>query len=459
MKNTGLRILYAVSDYIMSLGGVLLFNIIRYFNRPPGTDSRTIEVWLFRDTHILYGLALFPLMMLAFYAISGYYNDVRAKSRLDDVRNSLTVGLIGMLFVYFITMIDDYLPNRIHNYELLAILWGCLSIPVMIGRLTITHFQRNRLMAQDGIYRAVVIGTPDKVANLRRRICLKSGISSYKIESEISPDTPTEEIIRKIKEIAPEAILITPLPAGIQASTDLITRLYPLEHTILITPDLYQLITSRTRLTDIVSEPLIDITNAQVSPSTTNMKRLADIAGSLLSLIILAPVYAAIALAVKLDSPGPVFYTQERIGYHKKPFKIIKFRTMNADAEPDGPTLSVPDDPRITSVGRFLRKYRLDELPQFWNVLRGDMSLVGPRPERKHFVDKIVERVPHYSLIHQVRPGITSWGMVKYGYASSVDEMVERLYYDLLYIDNVSFAVDLKIIFHTLSTVISGRGM
>ena len=132
---------------------------------------------------------------------------------------------------------------------------------------------------------------------------------------------------------------------------------------------------------------------------------------------------------------------------------------MKVDAEANGPTLSTLDDPRITKLGKIMRKYRLDELPQFWNVVKGDMSLVGPRPEREYYIKQIIKIAPYYSLVHQVRPGITSWGMVKFGYASNVDEMISRLKYDLLYIENVSLAVDLKIIFYTINTVFTGKGI
>ena len=217
--------------------------------------------------------------------------------------------------------------------------------------------------------------------------------------------------------------------------------------------------TLRPRLTSVTNEPLVDITNANIPAATVNLKRLGDIVVSSVALILLMPVYAVLALSVRLDSPGPVFYRQCRIGYHKRPFDIIKFRTMRTDAEEAGPALSADEDPRITRLGKILRKYRLDELPQFWNVLKGEMSLVGPRPEREFYIRQIMERQPAYSLIHQVRPGITSWGMVKFGYATSVDEMIERLRYDLLYLENVSFGVDLKILFHTVSTVLCGRGL
>jgi lipopolysaccharide/colanic/teichoic acid biosynthesis glycosyltransferase len=204
---------------------------------------------------------------------------------------------------------------------------------------------------------------------------------------------------------------------------------------------------------------LIDITNAHTSPSTLNCKRLADIVISFFALILLIPVFLVIATAVKREKSGSIIYSQERIGYHKCPFKIYKFRTMKVDAEADGPLLSSITDKRVTRTGRFLRKYRLDELPQFFNVLRGDMSLVGPRPEREYYIRQIVVKAPYYNLVHQVRPGITSWGMVKYGYATTVDQMIERLQYDLLYIDNVSLQVDLKILFHTVNTVFTGKGL
>ena len=461
MKNSRLRYIYIANDLIMTFVGVVVFDIIRYYNLPYGYEIRQLDDWLFHDKRILGGLILFPIMMLIFYGVSGYYNDVRTKSRLDDFRNSMTVGFIGMLIIYFLTLINDYLPKRVHNYEQIAALWFCLSCPVMFGRMIITHFQRRRLRMLDGIYSAVIVGTPDRVRTLRKRLRprQKNAVSQFRVIGELSPDMPYDKLGEEIIKFAPDTILVAQHPDGVPATTELISHLFPLGPSIHITPDLYQMLTSRTRLTDVVNEPMINITGAKISPATKNFKRISDIIGSAVALILLSPLYAVIAALIKIDSKGPVFYSQERIGYHKHPFEIIKFRTMLPDAEPDGPMLSSEEDPRITRVGKILRKYRLDELPQFWNVLKGDMSLVGPRPERKYYVDRIVERVPHYSLIHQVRPGITSWGMVKYGYASNIDEMVERLYYDLLYIENVSFGIDIKIIFHTLNTVVSGKGL
>ena len=188
------------------------------------------------------------------------------------------------------------------------------------------------------------------------------------------------------------------------------------------------------------------------------LKRLMDVTFSILALIVLFPFLLVIAVLVKLGSPGPVFFRQERIGLSGKPFRIIKFRSMEANAERDGPQLSSTSDPRITGIGRILRRARIDELPQFWNVIKGEMSLVGPRPERQHFIDEITKVAPHYRHLHKVRPGLTSWGQVKFGYAENVDQMVRRLKYDILYIENMSLAVDLKILAYTVIIILKGDG-
>ena len=165
-----------------------------------------------------------------------------------------------------------------------------------------------------------------------------------------------------------------------------------------------------------------------------------------------------IALLIKYDSEGPIFYKQERIGLHGIPFWIIKFRTMYVNAEQGTPQLTQENDPRITRIGRMLRRYRLDELPQLWNILRGEMSIVGPRPERAYFIQQIMNVAPYYCLLYKIKPGLASWGPIRVGYTDTIEKMVERLNYDIVYMENMSIKLDIKILFYTINIILKGKG-
>jgi exopolysaccharide biosynthesis polyprenyl glycosylphosphotransferase len=260
-------------------------------------------------------------------------------------------------------------------------------------------------------------------------------------------EKPYDEVILDLNEKSKELSIYT-----------LINRLYPCNVEISVVPSLYDMLTGAAMIGELGDQPLIPISEHKMSDTELCIKRAFDVVVSAVMLVLLVPVYVVIALMVRCSSEGPVIFKQERIGLHGLPFHILKFRTMCVTAEEGKPKLCVDDDPRVTRVGRFLRKYRLDELPQFWNILKGDMSIVGPRPERRYFIDQIEQKAPYYCMIYKIRPGLTSWGPIKVGYTDTLDKMIRRLNYDVVYIENMSLRLDVEIMFHTIGVLLNGKG-
>jgi sugar transferase (PEP-CTERM system associated) len=223
--------------------------------------------------------------------------------------------------------------------------------------------------------------------------------------------------------------------------------------------EVYEAITGKVPIDSIRSGWLLFSPGFRVSRSLMIYKRIASALVSIVGLLLSLPLLPFIILAITLSSPGPILYRQRRVGLDGVVFECLKFRTMRTDAEADtGPTWAADDDPRITRVGGFLRQSRMDEIPQLWNVLKGDMSLVGPRPERPEFVDRLCREIPFYGLRHTVRPGITGWAQISYKYGASIEDAKEKLCYDLFYIKNMSPGLDLLIYFRTIKIILLGRG-
>lgn len=461
-----------IADLSASVLSILLFNIFRYEWFTEHIGAWSLMQFLTSRT-ILTGWILFPLMMLLIYYLSGAYYNVMTRSRLDELVNTVISTAIGSIIIYFVILIDDIVDDKATTYEMIGSLWLTMTVFVGSERMYLSSRLIQRVRDCRSGYNTLIVGVTQSAINMVGKINNSPKTSGFNIIGYVNPTSdapvvtdiglpvyPIAEIEKVMQQQNVVKLIVMPHRDGLHATMRLINDLFPLGKSIFISPVLMHVISGKSSFGNVSGEPLIDVSQPDISPSTASCKRAADIVVSALALILLSPLYLAIAAAIKIKSPGGnILYFQERVGYRKKHFKIIKFRTMRPDAEENGPALSSTDDPRITPVGRFLRKYRLDELPQFWNVLRGQMSIVGPRPEREYYINRIVEQVPYYSLIHNVRPGITSWGMVKYGYATTVEQMVERLQYDLVYIENISFGVDMKIILYTVRTVFTGKGV
>lgn len=468
-QNTRLRIIYVLCDYISTLVALLLFVVVR-FNYESAAQSIGSVGAMMSTPMVRLEILLYPLLMLFIYWLSGYYEEVIMKSRIQEFLQTLRSTVAGIAAFFLIAMINDLEPDRLHTYRLLLLLAGILFGCTYATRLFVTSIVRRSVNDGSVCRRTLIVGSGRKAENMLARLQASSKVMGLNVCGFVGtqpgidsfcglPVYTMTDAAKLIGHGHIETVVVIALEEGVSATLDTINHFLPTECNVLVDPEFYQELSAPVRTQNVIGEPLVDVSHPAISGSTANIKRCFDIIVSAIALLVLWPFLLIIAVMVRCDSPGPAIYRQQRIGRHKKPFTIYKFRSMFTDAESKGPCLSSETDPRVTHLGKVLRKYRLDELPQFWNILRGDMSLVGPRPERDYFIRRIIEREPSYALVQQVRPGLTSWGMVKFGYASSVDEMVERLRYELIYIDNLSLLLDLRIILYTIKIVITGKGV
>lgn len=463
---------YLIADIVSAIAAWSLFYIFRKLYIEPEKFGQPIP--LVFDDQFRWGLIFVPLFWLFIYYLTGTYKNIYRKSRLKEVGQTLLISIISVLIIFFALLLDDEIDTYKSYYQSIVALFSLHFGLTATFRFTLSSITNYRIHNRIIGFNTLLVGSNANALKLYTETESQPKSSGNKFvgfvhvdnkngySQELNKNLPHLGELSDLKELIQknsiEEVIIAIESFEHENIGKIVTELDYQDIIIKVIPDMYDILSGSVKMTSIFGAPLIEISREIMPAWEQSLKRILDITISLFTLITFSWVYLIIAIAVKATSKGPIFYSHERIGWHGKPFFIHKFRSMYMDAEKNGPALSSKEDPRITPLGKFLRKVRLDEIPQFYNVLIGEMSIVGPRPERQFFIDQIMLKAPHYKHLHKVRPGITSWGQVKYGYAENVDEMVKRLKYDIIYIENMSLSVDIKILIYTALIVIQGRG-
>jgi exopolysaccharide biosynthesis polyprenyl glycosylphosphotransferase len=461
---------YVIADLLSAFLAWAIF----FYSRKITVDHQSFRLkeQILIDNNLYLGLILIPVFWLALYLLVGTYYKIYRKSRLKELGQTILTSIIGVILIFFVVLLDDDVQSYKDYYLSFFILFLLQFGFTFAFRLIITSITAYKIHHRKIGFNTLIVGSDKNAISLYKEIENQKTSSGNKfigfahvkntgeyLLDEFLPHLGHyKNILHIIDNYQVEEIIIAIEPSEHKNIDKILTEINGANVVIKVIPDMQDILLGSVKMTAIWDAPLIQISPELMPVWQQSIKRVLDVVVSLIAVAILSPVYIFTAIMVKISSKGPIFYSHERIGLYGKPFTMYKFRSMQVDAEKNGPQLSSKQDSRITPFGLFMRKVRLDEIPQFFNVLKGQMSLVGYRPERQYFIDQIIKTAPHYKLLFKVKPGITSWGQVKFGYAENVEQMIQRLKYDILYLENMSLSVDFKIMIYTVLIIIQGRG-